>query len=123
MMATGSGATKHAAANAHLRTRALTLLAGFKTGKHCFAVFGRGVESLSPVELVDGKVRQESVGIYCAYDDAADGKLTLNEAAVCQHESNTCAISLKCPSRRRRRSSKPTRRDSPRPCCINPPYK
>jgi hypothetical protein len=97
-MNTGSGATMHGNANAHLRSRALSLLAGAKSGDHCFVVFGCGVESLTPVELVDGKLRQESVAIYCAYDDADDGKLALNEAAVCRHKIETCGgVSAKPP--------------------------
>ena len=90
MMNTGSGATLHAAANRHLRDRALSLIEGFKAGDHCFVMFGRGVDALSPVELVDGKVRQGSVAVYCAYDAAADGTLLLNYKTLCSRKIENC---------------------------------
>jgi hypothetical protein len=90
MMNTGSGATLHAAASRHLRDRALSLLESYTPGDHAFVMFGIGVDALSPVELVDGKVRQGSIAIYCAYDTAADGTLVLNENTLCSRKLENC---------------------------------
>ena len=46
-------------------------------------MFGEGVANITPIQLVDGKIKQNSkVAVYCAYDEVDEDTYSLDEVAV-----------------------------------------